>query len=308
MKCPLCKSKQILSIENIDIDIIKEHYIETNLDISYLFNTTSLEYLECKNCNLKFFRPIVEGDDKYYSHLQKDDWYFLHEDKTEFEFSKKYINSNDKVLDVGSGRGAFKKYIDCSLYQGLELSHKAIELAQKDGVNVINETVQKHVKGNFEKYDVVALFQVLEHISDIDNFIQSSLNCLKRNGYFIVAVPNNDSFLKNATNNFLNLPPHHQNHFTQKSLKQLATIYNLEIIEEFKEKVTNVHKEWFYQILKEQLVYKCLKKQHKLCETTLPRIHGINKKIINIIIFIAKLLKYHKKQDGHSIIFVYKKK
>ena len=99
MHCPSCKSKNVDVVETFDTEIIKNHYLETGLDVSNLFeNIHSLDYVKCSECGLKFFNPIILGDDKYYAHLQKEDWYFLHEDKTEYEFSKKYINDFPSII------------------------------------------------------------------------------------------------------------------------------------------------------------------------------------------------------------------
>lgn len=252
-RCPLCNGEELSLCERLDVSAIKEHYASTGLDVDYLFHDTdNLNCFECLKCHLKFYSPTILGDSKYYSHLQREDWYFLHEDKTEYEFSRKYVDKSTKVLDVGSGRGVFSKYIDCAYYQGLDLSRKAVDLAAKNNINVIDEDIKEHAEKRTEFYDLVVLFQVLEHVSDVRSFMRSSLKCLKPGGKLIIAVPNNDSFIKYAANNFLNMPPHHQLLWNQASLITLGEIYNLRVVEVFKEKVTNVHKEWFYQVLKEK--------------------------------------------------------
>ncbi|MDR0571870.1 MAG: class I SAM-dependent methyltransferase [Rickettsiales bacterium] len=309
MNCPLCKNKEISIIETFSIQIIKQHYLNAALDVNYLFNDIdSLDYLECNECRLKFFNPIVLGDSRYYSHLQKEDWYFLHEDKTEFEFSKQYIKSTDNVLDVGSGRGVFLKHINCAFYQGLESSNKALELANSDGVNVISESVQEHCKNKKDFYDVVVIFQVLEHVANIDDFIRSSIAALKKNGKLIVAVPNNDSFIKDYSNNFLNLPPHHQLHWNEYSLSKLASLYNLEKIEVFKERVTSIHREYFYYTLEQRLFRKISGRVFHIvedfgkCKTS--HLKGY---LIKAYVGFLKLFRYHESQDGQTIISVYKK-
>lgn len=307
MSCPSCKSNKIKILETFDIDLIKRHYLETGLDVSYLFkNINTLDFIECCDCNLKFFNPVVLGDDKFYEHLQQEDWYFLHEDKTEYEFSTKYIKPNDKLLDVGSGRGVFKKYIDCEFYQGLELSTKAIALARQDGVNVIPELTEKHCEDKKGFYDVVVLFQVLEHIEDIKSFITSALKCLKKGGKLIIAVPNNDAFIKTHINYFLNLPPHHQLHWNENSLLKLAYIYNLKVVEIFKEKVTNVHKNFYYKTLKTNILMKLTGHNNSIC-TNLPQLNILYRIFAEVIRRLLQCLSFHKYADGQTIIVVYEK-
>lgn len=307
--CPLCGDVNLTLVDKLDVSIIKKHYLSTGLNVDYLFsNAKYLDCLKCDTCKLQFFSPIILGDSKYYSHLQREDWYFLHEDKTEYEFSKKYVKSEMNVLDVGSGRGVFSRYIDCGYYQGLDLSKKALELAKKDGINVIDETIQEHAKKKTNFYDVVVLFQVLEHVSEIDSFVNNSLHCLKKGGKFIVAVPNNESFIKYSVNNFLNMPPHHQLLWNEKSLASLGEKYNLKLKETFKEKVTNVHREYFYDVLYRRLLLKYKGWAfHQVSNQWEAPVSSLAKSFIKMYVSFRKMLNWHKTQDGQTIIFVYEK-
>ena len=132
-----------------------------------------------------FFDPQNAGGDKFYSRLGENEWYYLHSGKTEYEYVQNLINENDKVLDVGAGRGELfnrtKKKIN---YTGLELSTKAVELAALSSINVINEDIIIHSENNIEKYDIICLFQVLEHICNLNTFLVSIIKCLKQGGKF----------------------------------------------------------------------------------------------------------------------------
>lgn len=306
--CPLCENNKLNFVETIKTKEIVNIWYKQNIDILKLFkNKEEITKYECQNCGLVFFNPIIDGDDKFYSKLGENEWYYLHDDKTEFEFSNKKIKENDNILDIGSGRGVFTKYITKRInYTGLELSTKAIEYAKKDNINVIQETIQNYSKRNKETQDIVVAFQVLEHISFIDDFIQASLKSLKEEGIFIVAVPNNDSFLKYAQNNLLNLPPHHIIHWNEKSLNYISVKYNLDLVEIFKENVTNVHKNWYYVTIINKFLYSLLGLKIKSVNT------NFSSKIINKIAYLISkifiLTKMHLKQNGHTIIAVYKKK
>jgi SAM-dependent methyltransferase len=117
-------------------------------------------------------------------------------------------------------------------------------LAQNNGINVINESIQNHAIHNIEKYDVVTSFQVLEHVSDVWNFIDASVACLKPGGFLILAVPSFDSFLKHVVNGVLNLPPHHVSHWSDKALIEISRRWNLDVVELHHEKVAPYHKCW----------------------------------------------------------------
>jgi len=308
MNCPSCKSSNIKKKNLVDVELIIKYYKKKGIDVGYLFTgLDKIEQHECLNCGLIYFNPAITGDDAYYSGLQRDKNYFYN-DKTEFEFSSSYVSRTSKVLDVGCGKGMFSKFIDCEFYQGLDTSSLSVELAKKENINVINETVQDHSEKFAEFYDVVVLFQVLEHVFNIDDFLISSLKALKKGGKFIVAVPNNDSFLKDTVNNYFNIPPHHVLQWNEASLMQIAKIYNLKVVEMYKEKVRDVHKSWFYTTLKNKLWRKAFHMNYEICMT---RPHLILLNLLSIflepIVLIRKITKYHKSQDGHTIIAVFEK-
>lgn len=308
MNCPLCKSPNTVLENYADVKLIEDYYLKKGLDVGYLFpDLDKINRIECKNCGLKFFDPPVMGDDKYYSHLQLKENYF-YKDKTEYEFSKKFVKSTDSVLDIGSGKGVFKSFIDCAYYQGLDTSSLSVELAQKEGVNVIHEYIQDHSIKKPDFYDVVVIFQVLEHVYEIDSFLQSALKALKKGGKLIIAVPNNDSFLNDAMNNYLNIPPHHVLQWNEQSLMHLADIYKLKNVEVCKEKVRDVHKIWYYFTLRTKIWRKMIKKDYKIAieKSELTKWNPLQLFVDAYILFLMAINK-HKKQDGHTIIAVFEK-
>lgn len=309
--CPSCGNTNIETLLEINTQDIVKLYENQGIPTASLFSKkATLAYLHCSNCDLKFFSPSVPGDEDFYNHLQKMDWYFAHPDKTEFPYSAKFVEKNDKVLDVGSGRGVWSEYlksIEGAFYQGIEFSSKSIELAQKDGVNVIKESVEDHAKKLPGYYDVVAAFQVLEHIDNIQSFITACITCIRPGGRLIIAVPNNEGFIRNMINNWLNLPPHHINHWNEISLRHLGEKLNLEVENVHKEEVTNIHKLLFYNIYVYTGIKKIIGYKKKMID------HSLWFKVINkLSLWTGKILikssNAHTKEDGHTIIAVYKKK
>ena len=189
MNCPLCQNKKVNVVEVIKKeDLIFLNKKLTKEDFSYLIEK-DLNLFECQVCKLKFFAPMIVGDEKFYNTLQKYDWYYS-DVKKEFDVAKKYIQTNDKVLEVGSGKGNFAKYLRLNDYIGLDFSKEAKQLALNNGIKIENETIEDFSKIHTEEFDVVASFQVLEHVKNPTEFIESMLNALKKRGKLIIAVPN----------------------------------------------------------------------------------------------------------------------
>lgn len=306
LRCPSCNCESIV-IDRVDVDLLSRLYWKKyNVDVVPVFEGIKfLNYLQCEKCGLKYFAPIVTGDDPFYGALEKEDWYYLHDDKFEYTYAKQFINENDKVLDVGSGRGVFSKYIKCGFYQGLDFSSKAIELAKQDGVNVLPTPIQEHCLEKTGFYDVVVLFQVIEHISDVNTFVGSAIKCLRPGGHLIIATPNNDGFVKDAVNCCLNLPPHHVLHWNEKSLVALADNYALEVIDICKEPVAQIHKSWWYTTVVNAYIHKILHRKIHLVDLRFTSwfLHGLS----HVIGKLCQLFNWHKSGDGQSIIVVYKK-
>jgi 2-polyprenyl-3-methyl-5-hydroxy-6-metoxy-1,4-benzoquinol methylase len=305
--CPLCNENNAAVVERIKTNELVVLWKRRNVDTSKLFqNEDVLEKLACNNCGLKYFNPFISGDNDFYSKLGEEEWYYLHEDKTEFEYSNKYIKEGDSVLDVGSGRGAFLKYIDKKIkYTGLELSSRAIEYAKKDNINVIENTIEDYAINNKKSHDVVVTFQVLEHIANIDSFLEAMVNVVKPNGIIIIAVPNNESFIKDCQNHLLNLPPHHLLHWNEKSLKYIAYKYNLEIVNIYKEKLTNIHRKWHDAIVLSKIIHDILGMEIKTINMSITS--NIINKISSLIVRVFRLKSVDTQKHGMTIAIALRK-
>jgi len=304
--CPLCDSSSVQIIEQLPVKNIVNSYKKLlNKSFSHLFFNNEINYCQCMNCGLCFFHPMVTGDESFYNELQKLDWYYLDE-KFEYEFASEYINETDKVLELGSGKGAFAKKISCDQYTGLDFSLEAKEMAKKNGVKILNETIEDHVKINSD-YDVVVNFQVLEHVDNPKGFIENSLLALKKGGLMVISVPSESSFLKFAPNSILNMPPHHVTRWSDDTLKHIASQYNLDLVGFHHEKVQPIHFEWYLSTLISSLIIKKFGFSRSLFESSL-----FKKVIFKFSSCISKYFSVNLNENllpnGHSVVVVYKKK
>lgn len=136
------------------------------------------------------------------------------------------------VLEIGSGVGLIgmylKKFKDIN-YIGIEIDKKTHEKALSLGINSINGNFSKmsDVEGNF---DIIMLWEVLEHIQDISLFFQLAHEKLKTEGLLVFSVPNYNKRLnypkeKRGDQIYQSAPPIHLNFFTEQSISNVLNTH-----------------------------------------------------------------------------------
>lgn len=306
MECILCKSKNVKVIDSIKNKSLIELYRKrSNTKVERFFKTENTDLAHCSDCDVTFYHPSAIGDGIFYDDLQKYRDYYMDE-KSEFSEAAKFVKESDNVLEIGCGKGMFPSYIKYNSYTGLEFSEDAIKQAVSKNLKVTNERLENHASNNINKYDVVCFFQVLEHVEHPHSFISDALKCLKKGGKLIIAVPSEDSFIKDANNFYLNLPPHHTTKWKDNTLKNIASIFNLNFVHIFHEPLIEAH-----------ILFYIKTKIHKnICRLFGIKSNRVNLSIFNTLLYSVSVLisiiikpffNTHKK-IGQSVMVVYEKK
>lgn len=302
--CPICESTHQKLLETLNVSDVVALYKKL-LGKDIVFNGLCgefLQYYECKDCSLRHFSPIVPADENLYELLQKFPWYYLdakEEYKIVQQFLSDLIKTNINLLEVGAGKGAFRSYLKHDdHYVGLEFSKEAIRLGKENNVILYPEMIEEYSIKNPNCYDVVCSFQVLEHVANPKSFIESCLMALKPEGILIIAVPSEDSFMKNVVNHALNMPPHHCTRYSDEMLKNIGKLFNLELLSIKHEPMSD---EKLYLATLYWLQSKLLKP--KVLDLTLKR------RIVGFLCRgFVKVFKIRKrKQNNHTVLAFYKK-
>lgn len=229
MKCPLChQTEGIQKKESTSLSALRKRYkARYQTDISSLYSGDMLHLLSCGNCGLLYYDPMISGDEAFYNSLQHQPWYYVDE-KPEFHRAASLIAPGSKVLETGSGKGNFARFLKGVEYTGLDFSLKAKEMAAANGVNIRNESIQQHSETHAGQYDVACSFQVLEHVEDVRSFLESQVTCLKPGGLLIIGVPAEDSYVAKSFDLILNMPPHHLSRWTDECLSNAGHLLGLD--------------------------------------------------------------------------------
>ena len=202
------------------------------------------------NCDLRWYTPQTAGDAKFYEDLQQVDWYYQ-EHKPEYDFARTLVKQADRVLEVGCGKGAFRKFLPENVtYHGLEFNQAAVKTACASGLDVKISPIEAHAAENPASYDVVCHFQVLEHVTTPLPFLQACVAALKPGGTLVVAVPSEDSFLRIVENGWLNMPPHHMTRWSDRSLKDAFSALHLVGAQFCHEPVADYHRDWYRAVMR----------------------------------------------------------
>ena len=158
-------------------------------------------------------------------------------DRYKYIIDRLKLNKNNiKLLDVGCGPGYFLSYLkDCNIdSKGLEVTQYLADYCQERGLDVSSSDLS-HEEDN--SYDVIVLFDVLEHLSDPISTFSVIRRKLKRGGYCVAFTPNIHSVgyeLMGPKQNTL-LPFEHFCFYNDQSIKYLAdnTGFSIHTLETF---------------------------------------------------------------------------
>ena len=231
-KCRLCKETKV----ELLIDFGKQpivHHLLKNKDDDY--DEYPFELGFCSKCLLiQLMNPILPSI-LYENYFTVSSW----KNQSHIErfidvmSSVTGINKNTQLLEIGCNDGIFLE----SLHKhgvkkciGIEPSKDAYEIAVSKGLFVCNEFFtlkNRNLPFNTHQFDCIITRNVLEHISDLEDFMLSVYRYLKDDGFLIIEVPDTSVQLEYMD---YALWEEHVNYFTLNTLRNLLKKFDFGII------------------------------------------------------------------------------
>jgi len=119
-------------------------------------------------------------------------FWFLHRNNVIYEIVKRYPFSNS-FADIGGGNGfqilSLKKRIPEPAYFLIEPGYNACKAASRRGLKLVYNCTFQEFDFNSNKVNGFGLFDVLEHIPDDVQFLNSLYNSMPPNSYLYITVP-----------------------------------------------------------------------------------------------------------------------
>jgi len=216
-------------------------YLKTS---DYFLSKENFELLHDEELDMLITHPHPKDVSKYY----ESDNYISHTDQTTstadqlYQWIKKLniktklslVNHvsprKRKLLDVGAGTGDFLLYANNHGWKvsGVEPNPNAYRLGVKKGLQLKVELTE--LKN--EKFDVITLWHVLEHLPQLKENIQMLCGMLEENGSLVIAVPNFKSYDANHYAKFWAAydVPRHLWHFSKTAIQKLFREHSMEVI------------------------------------------------------------------------------
>jgi SAM-dependent methyltransferase len=210
-----------------------------------LDSANGIDVIECLACGFRHIVPIPSEADidalyrrAYYAEekplymdRQREDgrwWDLVYRERYE-TFEALLPPGRRRVLDVGCGPGFFLAFVKSRGWDGtgVEPSEQAARHAKSLGIAVIEAPLTARVPLEAGSFDVVHLYEVLEHLSNPPQALELAHRALAPAGLLSVVVPNDYSPIQRAFRDqsrsapWWVAPPHHVNYFDFESLERL---------------------------------------------------------------------------------------
>lgn len=205
--------------------------------------------VDCQSCGFRFTNPIP-AEDKIGSYYKSDN--YVSHSSSKKGFVNRVYNTvrtytlkqkvtliqkrakGSSLLDIGAGTAHFLNQAKLHGFQveGLEPDSDAVSFA-KQYFQIDLKPLANLTSFDDASFDVITMWHVLEHVYHLQRDLEVITRKLKRDGVFIVAVPNIDSHDAKHYGPFwaaLDVP-RHLYHFQKSTISLLMERYGMELTE-----------------------------------------------------------------------------
>ena len=232
--CPVCGSTKIDPLLTVkDHSVSKEEFA----------------VWQCAECDLRFTQdvpdensigPYYQSQD-YISHSNTDKGLLnkLYQKVRKHTLEQKakliirYTRRKGSILDIGAGVGAFLSVMKEKGWEikGIEPDEVARKNAEKFfGLQLEEPSSLQGLKAG--SCDAITLWHVLEHVHELQKYVEELRDLLTKEGKLFIAVPNYTSGDASAYKNFWAAydVPRHLYHFTPKTIEVLMRRHGMNVI------------------------------------------------------------------------------
>ncbi|MEQ8625768.1 MAG: class I SAM-dependent methyltransferase [Vicingaceae bacterium] len=230
IECPVCNELAKGPLSSYTVEESASHVCTKERDpnrhqrlksvLKELWPEGKCSIYQCTNCKFGFGVPFKGGNEAYYKILHEQMGYPKW--KWDYDFGLEAIShlKAGKILDIGAGSGYFLSALPKELTKyAIESTPITVKELEKKGIICKSDFITL-IEQETAQFDAITIFQVLEHISEFKDVLESCFKLLKPNGKLIITVPNAESMFKQERIiGLADMPPNHINKWTIKSLQ-----------------------------------------------------------------------------------------
>jgi 2-polyprenyl-3-methyl-5-hydroxy-6-metoxy-1,4-benzoquinol methylase len=175
--------KYKLSNANVFVSPGGYHYIDY---LDPINNISDLEEADLTDEDIEYIEKSLQfNSEKYENHVKI--------------VNRLIPKKNKKVLDIGCGGGLFldKLKNDSEVNMGIEINDIRVNYAKmKYGINAVKRPIEDDYWASkyCNYFDIVTLWDVVEHVNYPSSTLKSASNTLKSGGFLCIDTPCRDSF------------------------------------------------------------------------------------------------------------------
>ena len=247
--CPACLSTDTESLfvvsaeEAAQLQVIREgpHRERHDALVSLIrkkWQGDQCEMRTCRSCGFGFASPFVAGDAEFYNLAYPTVRY--REAKWEFDKTLNVLRTLDTrdttALDIAAGHGAFLDLCIPEIFStesvtATEFSDESVRVLRDKGYTALRADVRSpELRAEQRRFDFIFLFQVIEHMDDLDGVFMSLAELSKPGASIFIAVPNVRWIAyREATGSLWDLPPTHIGRWTPEAFRAVASRHGLSL-------------------------------------------------------------------------------
>lgn len=224
-------------LKNIECKVCKNN---DKKSFELAFKKNELEIVKCSKCSFIFIPPYFRKQIKYSDYKDEfvlkqirlgNDWIKIQRHRLRYKSIKKY-KPKGKLFDLGVGWGHFLYTGKLLGYEteGIEIAKQPFTYAKEDLKINVQHVDFFELKEKNSYYDIITMWDVLEHIDNCDEMIKKCNRMLKEDGIIVIQVPQIDSyFAKKYKEKWKMIGLDHVNYFSKKTISNLLEQYNFEV-------------------------------------------------------------------------------
>lgn len=242
--CPGCCSSHIEQVESISTEEIVDAWLQSgthgapdeNVRAFLLedLGTAQIEFWLCQDCGLEFAHPMKSWTENHYPGEQHSLGY-----DHELALAELAKMPPLRLLEIGCADGQFLERASRLGHDamGIDFSAADIVSARKRGVNahVADLNDVRGIASNAGKFNLIALFQVIEHLREPGKVFEEILQIAAPGAVVMVGCPSSlrysrvyDHRERIGRSDFWDYPPQHLLRWTPRSLQSFLQRFNFQ--------------------------------------------------------------------------------